>query len=231
MQSASAETDGRVVLAPDGVVAIANLPRMLTEVRAAVDWGETPEAGRQEISVALCRSGTDLSAEEERFSQTLSAENGWSCVWYDLPLYTDGSIAEYTLREKPVGTVDGAPASVADDTGRFVEYDGAFCREDADGGYDRTETVWLDSDGAPHYAGYILLRVRSGISGAESSSAAQSDGGETLPDAVYTLPSTGGVGILLPTLLGAVILSLAAALAVFRRRPGSAGTFEEKQKP
>ena len=189
LQSASADESGWVSFdADESFVEITNRSRILTEVSVAVDWGETPEADRQPVSAALFINGVDLSSEDARFQQTLSAENGWSYTWNDLPLYADGSAAVYTVREERIGQAAYDPALKPSGYERYdIVYDSALYREGTSGEYDRTDAAWLDDAGTRHYADHILLNVHNRVFGAKISFTKRSDAGAALPGAAFTL--------------------------------------------
>lgn len=189
--SASAAESGWVSFrADDGFVEITNRSRLLTNVTVTVNWGKTPESDRAEVSASLFRNGIDLSADNAKYEQVLSAENGWSYTWTNLPLYADGSAAVYTVREERIGPAAYDPSLKPSGYERYsIVYDGALYREGTSGEYDRKDATWLDGDGTRHYADHMLLNVRNSVFGSEFSFTKRSDRGDALPGATFTLYS------------------------------------------
>lgn len=189
--SASAAESGWVSFrADDGFVEITNRSRLLTNVTVTVNWGKTPESDRAEVSASLFRNGIDLSADNAKYEQVLSAENGWSYTWTNLPLYADGSAAVYTVREERIGPAAYDPSLKPSGYERYsIVYDDALYREGTSGEYDRKDATWLDDTGTRHYADHMLLNVRNSVFGSEFSFTKCSDRGDALPGATFTLYS------------------------------------------
>lgn len=97
------------------------------------------------------------------YRQTLSADNNWSYVWSNLPLFTDGTVAKYTLRESMIGDTAYDPKTNGDGYADYdVTYDDAKYREGNDGEYN-DEPTWADEQGSTHYANHVLLRSHNSL--------------------------------------------------------------------
>ena len=98
-----------------------NQSHLLTTVRAEADWGATPEAQQAEIMVELYCNGVKLSGPA--YTQVLNAANGWSYVWENLPLFINGEIAQFSLKEaNRLHGSGGCRRGLYDDRGRIPHY-------------------------------------------------------------------------------------------------------------
>lgn len=123
---------------------IRNDSKLLTTVTAETDWADsTPESRRVPVQVELWCNGVRMIGNEYR--QTLSADNNWSYVWHDLPLFADGEVAQYTLRERMIGDTAYDPSADSRDgyADYDVTYDSAKYREGDEGAYN-DEPTWVD---------------------------------------------------------------------------------------
>lgn len=147
------------------VLVIGNESELLTTVTAVKDWGPVPEARQEPVTVSLLCNGSALSRSDDAYTQTLSAENQWTYVWNDLPLFIDGKLARYSLLEVMIG--DTAYESGVDSDG-YRDYqvtcDEPKYREAASGPYSG-EAVWIDDAGVYHYARHVLLTVHNRLDG------------------------------------------------------------------
>lgn len=80
-----------------------NDSQVLTTVTAVKDWGEVPDEWRKPVKVTLMCDGAPLGGANSEYTRVLSADNNWTCVWENLPLFLDGKVADYTLREIMIG--------------------------------------------------------------------------------------------------------------------------------
>lgn len=142
-------------------ITILNVPRMLISVTARSSWPENGE--KLPVTVQLWCDGTPVPGDQ--YTQVLSEENNWEYTWNNLPLFTNGTVAGYTLRVTKIGNTyrdaalgDGfADYDVTNDT---VKY-----RKNSDSAY-RNEHMW-EEDGVQHFAQEALLVVRNeGVRGA-----------------------------------------------------------------
>lgn len=141
------------------VLTVKNCSKLLTLVRAEKDWGNTPEEQRLPVKIELYRNGARMTGDI--YAQTLSNENGWAYEWKNLPLYIDGEVAVYTLRETFIG--ENAYDPSVDEDG-YIDYlvssDPALYREGTLSEYGPA-AVWADSSGKLHFADHCLLRIHN----------------------------------------------------------------------
>lgn len=136
-------------------ITILNVPRMLISVTARSSWPENGE--KLPVTVQLWCDDTPVPGDQ--YTQVLSEENSWEYTWNNLPLFTNGTVARYTLRVTKIGNThrdatldDGfADYDVTNDT---VKY-----RKTGDPDY-RADHMWTE-DGVQHFAQEALLVVRN----------------------------------------------------------------------
>ena len=186
--SGDAEPEGGWI---DGIgtamLTVKNRSKLLTVVRAEKDWGNTPESMCLPVKIELYRNGSKMLGDI--YTQILSAENGWAYEWNGLPLYIDGEVAVYTLREVYIGDSAYDPAA---DTDGYLDYlvsvDPALYREGTLSPYGQA-AVWVDSSGQRHFADHCLLRVHNRPSSGEISFKKTDGFGTPLAGAEFTLYS------------------------------------------
>ena len=142
---------------------VRNDSKLLTTVTAETDWADTtPENSRVPVKVELWCNGVRMIGDEYR--QILDPDNNWHYVWYDLPLFADGEVAEYTLRESMIGDTAYDPA--ADNVDGYADYDVTYdkakYREGDEGAYN-DEPTWVDGQNVRHYANHVLLRSHNSL--------------------------------------------------------------------
>lgn len=139
---------------------IKNDSKLLTTVTVETDWAEdTPENQRVPVQIELWCDGVRM----EGYRVTLSAANNWSYTWENLPLFTDGTAAKYTLRERMIGSTSYDPQTNGDGYAYYhVTYDDAKYREGNEGDYNNKPT-WVDEQGVTRYAKHVLLRSHNGL--------------------------------------------------------------------
>ncbi len=161
-EDGTAFTDAETVLGGIGTgnLTIKNRSEILTTVAAEADWGAmTPKEECAAVQVELWCNGAKMVGDQ--YTQKLSEDNGWTYVWKDLPLFVDGAVARYTLREVMVGST--AYDSSEDNDGYrdyAVTYDVAKYREGDTGPY-MNEATWVDGNNIRHYSPHTLLRVHN----------------------------------------------------------------------
>ena len=157
----TAPTGGWLKGADTDHITILNVPRMLISVTARSSWPENGE--KLPVTVQLWCDGTPVPGDQ--YTQVLSEKNKWEYTWQELPLFTNGTVAGYTLRVTKIGNTyrdaaldDGfADYDVTNDT---VKY-----RKTGDPNY-RADHMWTE-DGVQHFAQEALLVVRNeGVRGA-----------------------------------------------------------------
>lgn len=143
-------------------ITILNVPRMLISVTARSSWPENGE--KLPVTVQLWCDGTPVPGEQ--YTQVLSEENKWEYTWQELPLFTNGTVAGYTLRVTKIGNTY---RDAALDKDGFADYDvtndDVKYRKTEDPAY-RADHMW-EEDGVQHFAQEALLVVRNeGVRGA-----------------------------------------------------------------
>lgn len=158
----TAPTGGWLKDAKTDHITILNVPRMLISVTARSSWPENGE--KLPVTVQLWCDGTPVPGSE--YTQVLSEENKWEYTWQELPLFTNGTVAGYTLRVTKIGNTyrDATP-----DKDGFADYDvtndAVKYRKNSDSDY-RADHMW-EEDGVQHFAQEALLVVRNeGVRGA-----------------------------------------------------------------
>lgn len=143
-------------------ITILNVPRMLISVTARSSWPENGE--KLPVTVQLWCDGTPVPGDQ--YTQVLSEENKWEYTWQELPLFTNGTVAGYTLRVTKIGNTY---RDAALDKDGFADYDvtndAVKYRKTDDPDY-RADHMWTE-DGVQHFAQEALLVVRNeGVRGA-----------------------------------------------------------------
>ena len=143
-------------------VVILNVPRMLISVTARSSWPATGD--KLPVAVELWRDGAPLPGDA--YTVELNKENEWQYTWENLPLFTDGTVADYTLREIEIGDTYRDPGVAEDGFADYlVTYAKALYRQAEDKEY-REEHWWQKADGTQCFAREALLVVNNeGIRG------------------------------------------------------------------
>lgn len=143
-------------------VVILNVPRMLISVTARSSWPATGD--KLPVTVELWRDGAPLPGDA--YTVELNKENEWQYTWENLPLFTDGTVADYTLREIEIGDTYRDPGVAEDGFADYlVTYAKALYRQAGDKEY-REEHWWQKADGTQCFAREALLVVNNeGIRG------------------------------------------------------------------
>lgn len=158
----TAPTGGWLKYAETDHITILNVPRMLISVTARSSW---PENG-EKLPVTVQLWCDDTMVPGDQYTQVLSEENKWEYTWQELPLFTNGTVARYTLRVTKIGDTHRDAALGGDG---FADYDvtgeAAKYRKTGDQNY-RADHMWTE-DGVQHFAQEALLVVRNeGVRGA-----------------------------------------------------------------
>ena len=142
------------------LLAIMNDSQVLTTVTAVKDWGEVPDEWRKPVKVTLMCDGAPLGGANSEYTRVLSADNNWTCVWENLPLFLDGKVADYTLREIMIGDTP-FDSTLQDGYSEYaVTHEPARYREGDAGDY-KDPATWVDGSGERHYAKHVLLTVHN----------------------------------------------------------------------
>lgn len=143
-------------------ITILNVPRMLISVTARSSWPENGE--KLPVTVQLWCDGTPVPGAQ--YTQVLSEDNKWEYTWQELPLFTNGTVARYTLRVTKIGNTYRDAALGGDGFADYdVTNDDVKYRKTGDPAY-RADHMWTE-DGVQHFAQEALLVVRNeGVRGA-----------------------------------------------------------------
>lgn len=183
----TAPTGGWISGVGSAELTIQNASRRLISVLAGKSWGDTPENERKPVTVELWCNGAKVAGDQ--YTQVLSESNNWQYRWSDLPLFADGEIAKYSLRESKIGDTMYDPGADSDGyADYFVTYDAAQYREGDSGAYNDAAT-WTDRDGKEHYADHLRLGVHNSIVKGAISFAKVDETGANLPGAEFGLYS------------------------------------------
>lgn len=156
-----APTGGWLKKADTDHITILNVPRMLISVTARSSWPENGE--KLPVTVQLWCDGTPVPGDQ--YTQVLSETNKWEYTWNNLPLFTNGTVAGYTLRVTKIGNTY-RDAALGDGFADYdVTNDAVKYRKTGDSAY-RADHMWTE-DGVQHFAQEALLVVRNeGVRGA-----------------------------------------------------------------
>lgn len=185
-----------------------NTSKMLTTVTAVKKWTATTlESSKVPVTVQLCRNGRPLeNVSDKVYTKELNADNHWQYTWKNLPLYVDGEIAEYSLRELSIGDTKYDANVINDyDTDGYEEYqvikdatkyyEGKDSPIGSDGTVDESKfkhtfATWKDNSGKMHYSNHALLVIRNApVSADISFEKVDAEHGRALANAEFTLYS------------------------------------------
>lgn len=185
-----------------------NTSKMLTTVTAVKKWTATTlESSKVPVTVQLCRNGRPLeNVSDKVYTQTLNAANHWQYTWENLPLYVDGKIAKYSLRELSIGDAKYDANVLSDyDTDGYEEYEVTedktkyYEGEDSpiqsdntvdESKFKHTIAAWKDNSGKMHYSNHALLVIRNApVSADISFEKVDAEHGRALANAEFTLYS------------------------------------------
>lgn len=194
--------------APNDAPILYNTSKMLTTVTAVKKWTKTTlDDSKVAVTVQLCRNGRPLeNVSGKVYTQELTAENNWQYTWKDLPLYVDGEIAKYSLRELSIGDTKYDANVINDyDTDGYEEYEvtedatkyyeGEDSPIQSDGTVDESKfqhtlAAWKDNSGKMHYSNHALLVIRNApVSADISFEKVDAEHGRALANAEFTLYS------------------------------------------
>ena len=202
-------------------ITILNVPRMLISVTARSSWPENGE--KLPVTVQLWCDGTMVPGDQ--YTQVLSEENKWEYTWQELPLFTNGTVARYTLRVTKIGNTY---RDAALDKDGFADYDvtndAVKYRKTDDPDY-RADHMWTE-DGVQHFAQEALLVVRNeGVRGAVTFTKAD-EKDRPLKGAEFTLYTDAACTHLLAT-----ATSDETGRVEFEKQPGGTYYLKETKAP
>ena len=194
--------------APNNAPILYNTSKMLTTVTAVKKWTDTTlDDSKVSVTVQLCRNGRPLeNVSGNVYTQTLNADNNWQYTWKDLPLYVDGAVASYSLRELSIGDTkydanvindhdtDGYEEyEVTEDATKYYEGEDSPIRDDNtvdESKFKYTLAAWKDNSGKMHYSNHALLVIRNApVSADISFEKVDAEHGRALANAEFTLYS------------------------------------------
>lgn len=216
----TAPTGGWLKYADTDHITILNVPRMLISVTARSSWPENGE--KLPVTVQLWCDDTPVPGSE--YTQVLSEKNKWEYTWQELPLFTNGTVARYTLRVTQIG--DTHRDAALDDG--FADYDvtndTVKYRKTGDPDY-RADHMWTE-DGVQHFAQEALLVVRNeGVRGAVTFTKAD-EMNRPLQGAEFTLYTDAACTHLLAT-----ATSDETGRVQFEKQPGGTYYLKETKAP
>ena len=155
-------SDEYASLSDTSLITLRNNSEQLFTVTVEADWdASTPTSQQVPVEVELWCDGRPLYAASGVSYKCVLGENGWTYTWQNLPLYVNGHVAAYTLRETKIGSA-AYDASIQPNgyNDYLVTFDDALYRETENDEYQK-DAVWIDQDGTLHYARHALLRVHN----------------------------------------------------------------------
>ena len=201
-------------------ITILNVPRMLISVTARSSWPENGE--KLPVTVQLWCDGTMVPGDQ--YTQVLSEENKWEYTWEGLPLFTNGTVARYTLRVTKIGNTYRDAALVDGFADYNVTNDAVKYRKTDDPDY-RADHMWTE-DGVQHFAQEALLVVRNeGVRGAVTFTKAD-EKDRPLQGAEFTLYTDAACTHLLET-----VTSDETGRVEFAKQPGGTYYLKETKAP
>lgn len=141
----------------DDSITIKNSTAVYTEATVKKQWNTAKDSDKVPVVVELWRNGVKIPGTQ--YTQTLSQDNDWQYTWNDLPVYMNGELAQYSIKEIQVGNT--YYSSEYDDGYKdyIVTYDANLYWNDASETHDTP--VWQDSDGNNCFADHLLVVVEN----------------------------------------------------------------------
>lgn len=140
-------------------IEIKNSTAVFTQATVKKQWNVAKESDMLPVTVELWRNGAKIPGTQ--YTQTLSAENNWQYSWENLPVYMNGELAEYTVKEIQIG--DTYYSSEYDDGYKYyvVTHADNVYWQSGDEENVKTTPVWQDEDGDNVFADNMLLTVEN----------------------------------------------------------------------
>ncbi len=142
------------------VLSIDNLSHILTAVEVKNTWVAALTADEQPVTVQLWRGSVPMVGDD--YTVTLDADGEWSHVWPNLPLFSDGKLAEYTVRVMGVGDTayDGNIPGIDDGYEDYhITFDSNLYKKGAQSEYDHKTGYWLDGSNNTVFADHVLVHL------------------------------------------------------------------------
>lgn len=243
-----AENKWAVVDDTQAILTIKNESRLLTTVTALKQWNSGTKAeDKKPVTVQLWRNGAPMvNTTDQSYTQVLDADNNWQYEWKDLPLFIDGKIAEYSLREIKIGDTAYDPDADSDGYADYnVSYDTPkYCENNStrpnksDGTVDTskftsTTAAWheheADGTQTDHYANHALLVVNNSFAKGYISFRKLDGLGHPLAGATFTLYSDANCTT--PVATNATATSQSDSTVQFDAQPAGTYYMKETQPP
>lgn len=182
------------------ILTIKNESRLLTTVTALKQWNANTSTDDQKpVTVELWRNGAKMSGSQ--YTQRLDEKsNNWQYEWKDLPLFIDGAVAKYELREIYIGSTaydtdadsDGyADYNVSYETAKYCDNKERPETENQlvdTSGFTQSKATWQNDDNTvTHYATHALLVVNNSLAKGYISFQKMDGLNRALPGAEFTL--------------------------------------------
>ena len=181
----------------NAIITISNSSRLLTEVIAQKQWPD--EGTKEEVTVQLLRNGAPVPDVLDKngkvttsYTAVLDETNSWTYKWTDLPLYIDGNLAQYSLREVKIGnTIPDATGNYTDyvvsyDAPKYAKYDTGTAEAAVNW---QEKAHWENESNQTVYADHALLVVHNRKLNGDIMFAKVDGNGNALDGAEFTLYS------------------------------------------
>lgn len=170
------------------ILTIKNASKEYTSVRAEKKWENVSGSTRVPVVVELCRNGVPLNEADANYRQVLSADNDWTYEWENLPLFVDGKLAEYSLREVKIGDVSYDPSVDSDGYADYqVTAESPVYQEGADG-EEHDGAYWMEGT-TRHFADHVRLTIHNSLTHGLISLSKVDEKGRALAGATFVLYS------------------------------------------
>ena len=171
-------------------VTIQNISKILTTVIAQKEWeDDVDESAKLPVTVELWRDGVKMAGDE--YTQVLDESNNWTYTWHDLPLFADGQVAKYKLKEVKIG--DTKYDMSVNPEGGFADYVISYAdplyKIDSEDEYTHLTGYWKDGKDENVFANSLLLTLTNSQRTAEIEFTKVNEDGDSLRGAIFGLYS------------------------------------------
>lgn len=180
--------DGWIEGQGSSVLTIKNVSKEYTSVRAEKKWDGVSGSGRLPVMVELCRNGVPLNEGDAKYRQTLSDDNNWTYEWENLPLFVDGELAEYSLREVQIGNVSYDPSVDSDGYADYQVTAEPPAYWEGSNGEEHDGAYWMEGT-TQHFADHVRLTIHNAQTRGLISLSKVDEKGRALSGATFVLYS------------------------------------------